>query len=403
LNALVTDVAISPRPTVGLYFVSGARKSYNIAKTLALGGCRVIVRIEKPRAQLMDPANPFHVDWQYCAFLYDDADIEIVPHVSKAPPLDAVLYESCLAAPQFPDELASWISTAPKVASWNSSWHEADALRNLRSELTILWRYRRVLPSTDAVVMHNGRIRMRPTALFSRPHIQGAFVHPLYLFRPDYREAMFGTPWRPETRRAARVLFSGDAGSPRRRALVAEIGAWLDRRPGVRMHRSYDACAEATKDAPDGSALDIFWLATLPGQTQMIPMLQWPAMLRACDFCFCPPGYEQKSHRVVECLLQGAIPVVHCPEEYDLGLVDGENCIVVRRGDWRRGVEWALTASPDHVLRMRKAVGRLARDHLHERGMAQRWLRYMGLEREAAALPAPAAPEAFVGEARAVR
>jgi hypothetical protein len=46
------------RPVVGLYLISGNRLSYAIAKSLALGGCQVVVRCEASQAELADTTHP---------------------------------------------------------------------------------------------------------------------------------------------------------------------------------------------------------------------------------------------------------------------------------------------------------------------------------------------------------
>src|SRR5262249_46554084 len=105
-------------PTVGLYFISGARKSYNIAKTLSLAGCKVFVRVEPSQVELNDRNHANHVDRQYCAWLYLDEGVDMVADASAAPRVDALLYELCLIPPRYPSELRNWIREAPRVAAW---------------------------------------------------------------------------------------------------------------------------------------------------------------------------------------------------------------------------------------------------------------------------------------------
>jgi hypothetical protein len=123
----------------------------------------------------------------------------------------------------------------------------------------------------------------------------------------------------------------------------------------------------------------VLWLPVLPGQSQKIPMIKWGAILRNIDFCFCPPGYEQKSHRVIECLLQGAIPIVHCPQDYDIDLQDGVNSIIVRHGDWQTAVARAMDCDLADIVRMRHGISKLVAAHLTHRAAAQRWLHFMGI------------------------
>ena len=378
-------------PTIGLYFVSGARKSYNIAKTLSLAGCRVIVRVEPSIVELLDPKHKIHIDTQYCAWLYQDPGIEVIPHVSAALPVDAMLYELCRDAPRYPEELRAWARKTPNVAAWNSSWHEGSFKANLRSELDIVGKFLEFLPRTRSVVMHNGRTHFRPTSMFSRPCIQGAFVHPRFLYDDTCRVQMFGIDWRPEAQRGARLIFAGDAISPRRVVLVEQSRRFVEKRGDVEIILNYEeGLGLDTRAAPKSGKHLVFWLATFDDSPNQIPMIHWPAVLRNCDFCFCPPGYEQKSHRVFECLLQGSIPILHCPYDYDIGMRDGVDCIIVKDGDWETGIKRAMECTPDEIIRLRRGVAALADRHLHHRGSAQRWLNFMGIK-----TPLPVASQAM--------
>jgi len=364
-------------PNIGLYFISGTRKSYNIAKTLSLAGCKVFVRLEPSLKELQDSSHPNYVDRQYCAWLYTDSQINVVHNTAETRTVDAVLYEMCLAPPLYPAELSEWIRRSPHVAAWNSSWHEASFTENIRSELRIVGNFFKFMPKTQSVVLHNGRLFMRPTAIFSRSLCQGAFVHPYFLGDLELCREMFEEPWEVGTLRNIRLIFSGDAASPRRRVLIEEMRKFIMQRTDVRLVSEYQE-ALSGRLGP-GSQKSVLWLPGFNPSANIIPWAKWPPVLRQCDFCLCPPGYEQKSHRVVECLLQGSIPILHCPNEYAIGLTDGVDCIVVRDSDWQTGVRRALEFDANMVAQLRGNVARLVTDELSHEATARRWLGYMGV------------------------
>jgi hypothetical protein len=186
------------KPIVGLYIISGNRLSYAIAKTLALAGCRVVVRSETSSAELADTAHPHFVDRQYALRLYSDPDIEIVSSVSESPAIDALLFEVCQSRSQLPKELKKWIDRASQVTAWNTGLHEYKFRTNLWSELCVLREYWPFLIHARAFVMCMGRLHMRPTAFFSKAIAQGYFVHPNYLSDEILRSSLFGTPRRDD-------------------------------------------------------------------------------------------------------------------------------------------------------------------------------------------------------------
>jgi hypothetical protein len=179
------------RPVVGLYHISGNRLSYAIAKTLALGGCRVIVRSETSRTELADTSHPHFVDRKYSLRLFSDPDIEIISNVSESPTIDALLFEASTVRLRSPKELKLWIDQAAQVTAWNTGLHQYRFSTNLRFEVGILREYWPFLIHAQTVVMSMGRLHMRPTAIFSKTTTQGYFVHPDYLSDTMLRREIF--------------------------------------------------------------------------------------------------------------------------------------------------------------------------------------------------------------------
>ncbi len=112
----------------------------------------------------------------------------------------------------------------------------------------------------------------------------------------------------------------------------------------------------------------------------VVPPAKWPAVMRQCDFAFCSPGHERNTHRVVESLLQGVIPILGCPEEYELGLRGGVNCVVVRNGLWQEVLRRALQLDLHTTARMRSSVLDRARSHLFL-AATRDWLHRIGVRK----------------------
>jgi hypothetical protein len=367
-------------PVVGLYFVSGNRLSYSIAKTLSLGGCRTVVRCEVSQPELADETHPGFSDRQYSLSLYSDSDIEVVPNVSQSPPLDALLFGVCRTRPRYPAELRALMRQTRKVAAWNTAAHEYKYTTNLRSELSVLSEYWSFLVRSRTVVMGMGRVHARPTGLFGRAKPQGYFVHPSFLLSPALRHQMFESAWQPDAFRAIRLIFSGSAtGLPVRESILKQILERIQPQSNIRLFYEHDASIRFPADAQTNERL-VMWLPTSPELPNRIDLQQWPAMLRDCDFCLCPPGAERKTHRVIESLLQGAIPILDCPDDYDIGLIDGVNCLVALHGDWSGAVQRALACERTKIVLMRRAIADLVHRHLNEQAMARRWLNVMGVK-----------------------
>ncbi len=227
--------------------------------------------------------------------------------------------------------------------------------------------------------MRMGRLHMRPTAIFSKADAQGYFVHPNYLSDAMLRQEMFGSFWNPETLRKFHVIFAGAMSDvPDRVSIAKQTPDRFKSARNVAFITDYDLSEPLLLDTPSDARL-ILWLPTWPGQQHRIKQEQWPATLRNCNFCLCPPGGERKTHRVIESLLQGAIPILDCPDEYDIGLKHGIHCLVVRDGDWGGAMRQAILCEMTKIVEMRRAIRELVQRHSNEQAMAERWLNKIGL------------------------
>jgi hypothetical protein len=124
---------------------------------------------------------------------------------------------------------------------------------------------------------------------------------------------------------------------------------------------------------PDSPA-DIFWLAhDRHSPVRGLAAGDYLALLRRATFCLCPAGWGGLwTHRTVESLGCGAIPILPGPEDYALDLRDGMNCIAVHRGRWADAIERAVRLSPAEVTLMRRAIAQLWRERLAPEVAARR-------------------------------
>ena len=89
-------------------------------------------------------------------------------------------------------------------------------------------------------------------------------------------------------------------------------------------------------------------------------------VLTRSDFTLCPPGYSLVTHRPMEALLRGSIPVFNVNELdlYDIGLVDGVNCITVRDNRWDTAVGQLMDLNHDKLQKMRINIRDMLEKHL---------------------------------------
>jgi hypothetical protein len=190
----------------------------------------------------------------------------------------------------------------------------------------------------------------------------GYFVNPDFLRDPELRQSLFDTDWPMDGRRPLRLLFAGNPEPQVRRKIVEELTQHLAGQSQWPMLRSFeDGRYCRTSNGHDKQA--IVWMVrgkpddpNWESRADSIHPKNWAGVLKSADFSVCPPGYELKTHRVIESLLCGSIPILDCPQEYDVGLMHGVNCLVARKNTWKEVVSQALNFSQEQIIAMRENI-----------------------------------------------
>ncbi len=104
-----------------------------------------------------------------------------------------------------------------------------------------------------------------------------------------------------------------------------------------------------------------------------LPMVDYLAALRKCDFFLSPPGWCMPfSHNLIEGMAAGCIPILNYPDFLDPALEDGVNCFRFRSlQDFRQVIQKALEIPPGVLHTMRRNVMLYYARHLNP----GKWLR----------------------------
>jgi hypothetical protein len=147
-------------------------------------------------------------------------------------------------------------------------------------------------------------------------------------------------------------MMESDAG---RRWRVGFLG---NREPPERMARLAQ-CKHAVVGAENRVTWQEYGGTEADGRRGLEPM-DYLQALSDMDFCISPPGWGlQWTHRTIEALVRGSIPIIEDPQVYGLELQDAENCIVAKPDDWGAAVRRAMDMSEADVLQMRRNVAAL--------------------------------------------
>jgi hypothetical protein len=126
--------------------------------------------------------------------------------------------------------------------------------------------------------------------------------------------------------------------------------------------------------AIEGAKARSFWIEYGDNEHQnALTPEQFISTLGQMDFCLCPTGWSRWTHRVVESLCRGAIPILQDAHLYGLGLQDSVNCIMVRGNDWYGSVKAALSLPIEDLHNLRRNVFDLRKKMLIPSVAAQRF------------------------------
>ena len=131
----------------------------------------------------------------------------------------------------------------------------------------------------------------------------------------------------------------------------------------------------------NGKTARIMWHADRPNTMRTRPLNEYLDTLCGSRFTLCLPGHTVITHRVLEALHCGSIPVMAAEivSHYDLPLIHGRTCWLVKNADWKSVPAALLALDRDKVLEMQSAVKKLAHGEASIPALERRAIKNLGL------------------------
>jgi hypothetical protein len=246
-----------------------------------------------------------------------------------------------------------------------------DRSRPYRQALKLQWRERRWyghwFRKLTRVVYKDGYYPVDLLGLFKPRRVVGFDAHSHFLENQALFQAIHAADWDAGVLRPIRANFLGS------------------RDPDVR-GRILDSVEDFFTQASQsnhGSHKRMVWHAFTDTQhTSALSPEEFLKVLSESDFTLAPPGYSLVTHRPVEALLRGSIPVLNEAELdlYDLGLADGVNCIAVRPGDWPAVMARITRMDEAEVIGMRRNIQSMLTGRVAYPSLARDISRRLGLD-----------------------
>jgi Exostosin family len=127
-----------------------------------------------------------------------------------------------------------------------------------------------------------------------------------------------------------------------------------------------------------------FWLeydTAMPVATRGLSSSKYIETLSNSCFTLCPPGFSKITHRVVEALVRGSIPIINANELelYNMNLRDNQNCIAVYNNDWTTALKRALSMPHEDLVKIHTHILSMKDEFLLPQSFSRRLRQKIGL------------------------
>jgi len=279
-------------------------------------------------------------------------DCELV-EIGSSPQESDLLIFSLIRHGKISNELTAWRAKAT-VAAFLLSDIRYDDHRDRLRELVRSWPH--YLGARLAIYRHSPVPRWRNFPFYrQKPVYFSSYLHPQY-FLPAELSKAFSEVACTEPR-TFRLGFLGNKQPPRRAVQLAQCRQAIDE-AGITV--------VGPKLESSDSKNQAVWVEYGEGSTgpSGLDPSKYLRVLTEMDFCISPPGWGWYTHRTVEAIVRGSIPILAGPNVHNLGLRDGENCIVVDNNDWLGATRRALAIPQAEVMQLRRSVLGLRKERL---------------------------------------
>jgi hypothetical protein len=248
----------------------------------------------------------------------------------------------------------------------------ADRKFSRRQIISKQWReircYGRRLLKIDRVLYKDG---FHPVDIFRflKPrYVTGFDVHSKFLSDPDAYRMIHSVDWQSKEKRPILANFLGCRDPKRREYIVDSVRPLFFDEDGETPRRS--------------SGKTMYWHEYSDARPSALGLTEYLNILTQSDFTLCPPGYSLITHRPLEAMLRGSIPVLNANELdlYDIGLQDGVNCVAADPDNWPSAMERLINMDENDIVGMRENIRSMIPEYLDYPASSRRMRIRLGVD-----------------------
>jgi hypothetical protein len=339
---------------IGLYSDKIRSKTYTVAKAISMQ--------EDYENYLITPEKENAVDDQHLLYLGKINKIKNIKVASnsKTIKIDHLYIE--LSTSDLSSNIIDFLRSADHL---NVLYYRKKQvyIKNLFTDIKQLIKNYKILFRTESIGYIDGLYNFDLFSFFSRKYIIGFDVHSKFLENKKLKNLMFAFEWMPQLSRKFKINYMGNINPQNRAQILKKIKFFLDE---------------------SNIEFKVLWIdyGNRISETRGVLPEKYIEYLSESDFTLCPPGYERVTHRVIEALVRGSIPIINEDELYlyDMNLQNEVNCIAVKESNWIAAIQKILKLKDNQLIQMRYNILAMKEKYLLPEVAAKRLRQKMGLE-----------------------
>lgn len=296
--------------------------------------------------------------------------IEVVDPSSQVQQTDYIYISLSGKTPLFRWQLNRWVLKASHIGLLSRSNYKS--LKQSFKELAYGFPY---YFAAKSILFQISSQDWHPYFFISQQSFYSPSVHPQLIINPEYRSLAFDSEI-ASTKRNFKFLFLGNRNPIERMQVLQNIKQKLNEIANPIYFEKYADHPQISLDRTN-----LLWLEYGDeGSQRGLKPPEYLSALHQTDFCICPLGWGGNwTHRVIEAILCGAIPILEDEKRYNIGLVHLDNCIVVKHNDWQTAVEQAYQLNFEKIIAMRIKLKQLKEQDLLPQKASYRFRKSVGL------------------------
>jgi hypothetical protein len=242
------------------------------------------------------------------------------------------------------------ITAGDRSRSWRNAmklqWHEAREFALYASKI-------------DRILYKDGFYPRDLLGFFKPRSAVGFDAHSQFLHEENLFRAIHARDWYPDVQRPILANFLGSRDPNIRQRVLDRVRPFF-----------------ISANGGPGSVTTklMYWHEYSDAAPIGLDPREFVKVLSRSDFTLCPMGYSLVTHRPVEALLRGSIPVMSANELdlYGTELSDGTNCIAVTEGGWPNAIQRLAGMEESAIIKMRSNIYSMFDDRLNYQALSKR-------------------------------